>query len=197
MDWVHDIEPSMKLKGSQAGTMRMLEVGALSIENCCSRSPNIEITRIDLHSQHPDILSQDFMIMPLPANENEKFQMISLSLVLNYVPTPPARGEMLRRTTAFLQRSDRNKHQDTSSNLFFPSLFLVLPAPCVTNSRYLNESRLTEIMESLGYFQIRRKISAKLVYYLWLFRGDFKKRQFNKEELSPGKKRNNFAIVLE
>ena len=66
----------------------MLEVGALRIDNACSRSGLLDVTRIDLHSQHPDIQTQDFMERPLPsasAFETEGFDILSLSIVFNYV----------------------------------------------------------------------------------------------------------------
>ena len=64
----------------------MLEVGALSTSNACSRSGLFEIERIDLNSQAEGITQQDFMERPLPKDSSEQFEIISLSLVLNYVP---------------------------------------------------------------------------------------------------------------
>lgn len=175
--------------------LAFLEVGALSTKNACSKSSLFRVTRIDLHSQHPEILSQDFMERPIPTQEEDKFDVISLSLVLNYVPSPQQRGEMLRRTTMFLRHANSNT---ASNSPLFPCLFLVLPAPCITNSRYLDEGRLRGIMESLGYSQYRQKISSKLLYQLWIFRGQNARPvlTFKKEEVRGGKNRNNFAIVL-
>jgi 25S rRNA (adenine2142-N1)-methyltransferase len=78
----------------------------------------------------------------------------------------------------------------------FPSLFLVLPAPCVTNSRYLDEERLEGIMESLGYKLVKRKLSSKLIYGLWCLREEPRKVTWKKEEIRSGKSRNNFAVVM-
>ncbi|KAI5806621.1 putative methyltransferase-domain-containing protein [Peziza echinospora] len=196
MEWIHDTEP-ISSQSHKPSALQMLEVGALSIDNACSKSSMFKVTRIDLHSQHPDILSQDFMKRPLPTAEDEKFDIISLSLVLNYVPSPTQRGEMLKRTTQFLRRRDIG--QDKLSAIF-PSLFLVLPAPCVTNSRYMDEVRLATLMGSLGYTQVRRKLSSKLIYHLWAHNSSPENegaKGFKKEEVNPGPKRNNFAIVLE
>lgn len=182
--------------------LRMLEVGALRTDNACSRCSFLDVTRIDLHAQGPGILQQDFMQRPLPASEKDKVDIISLSLVLNYVPEASARGDMLKRTCSFL-RVPQYEAADILTRDFFPSVFLVLPAPCVNNSRYLTEARLTEMMEGLGFVMIRRKMSAKLVYYLWRWKytakgwEDVEKvKSFRKEEIRPGGKRNNFAIVL-
>jgi 25S rRNA (adenine2142-N1)-methyltransferase len=134
------------------------------------------------------------MERPLPQDANDQFDIISLSLVLNYVPDPAGRGEMLLRTLKFL-RAPRYPEGLTH---FFPSLFMVLPAPCVTNSRYLDETKLETLMESLGYVSSKRKLSNKLVYYLWRMASQVTKRKvsFKKDEIRSGKSRNNFAIVL-
>jgi hypothetical protein len=61
---------------------------------------------------------------------------------------------------------DENEQEE-----MLPGLFLVLPAPCVTNSRYLDEERLEAMMRGLGYTRVRRKMSLKLVYYFWRWEG--------------------------
>lgn len=193
------------------------------------------ILRIDLNSRHPKIQEVDLMQLPPPprtgkvgeegvreGEREEGFDIVSLSLVVNYVGEAADRGEMLKRVESFFRygssgriytrppvpnQHDLGGHEPKSSNKgegedegFFPALFLVLPAPCVTNSRYLDESRLTSIMQSLGYRLVKRKLSAKLAYYLWRFvkrqeRG--KRETFSKKEICKGGMRNNFAIVLE
>ncbi len=181
--------------------VKLLEIGALRTDNACSRSALFEVTRIDLRSQTAGIAQQDFNERPLPQTEDEKFDVISLSLVLNYVPDASGRGSMLKRTCAFLRNVDCPP--DHPFNAVLPSLFLVLPAPCVTNSRYLDEAKLTEIMGSLGYVMTKKKISQKLVYYLWRHNRVTaavteaeKEIVLKKEEIAPGGKRNNFAITL-
>jgi 25S rRNA (adenine2142-N1)-methyltransferase len=194
MEWLQSVLPSLRDQITQGNSIRMLEVGALSTKNACSRSRLFEIERIDLNSQAEGIKQQDFMERPLPLDEKEKFDIISLSLVLNYVPDPKGRGNMLLRTLKFL------RFQQYSGDLqtFLPSLFLVLPAPCVTNSRYMDETKLEALMGSLGYVTVKKKLSNKLVYYLLRMSAAIGKRalSFKKEELRSGKARNNFAIVL-
>ncbi|KAL1844041.1 hypothetical protein VTJ49DRAFT_5792 [Mycothermus thermophilus] len=189
---------STRPKQDSERRLRMLEVGALSTENACSKSGHFDIVRIDLNSQGDGILQQDFMERPLPRDESERFDIISLSLVLNYVPEPKGRGEMLRRTTQFLRGPGRYVGDDPQVAANFPSLFLVLPAPCVTNSRYLDEERLEAIMESLGYVKVASKMTQHLVYYLWRRDKVCKGNQasFPKKEIRPGSMRNNFAVVL-
>ncbi|KAI9704678.1 MAG: hypothetical protein M1820_005426 [Bogoriella megaspora] len=212
IEWLHELLPSpssstpassSRNKDSEP-TLNMLEVGCLSPRNACSQTSIFGygdgITKIDLHSQHPSILEQDFMQRPLPQNEEERFDVLSLSLVLNYVGSPEERGEMLRRCGEFLRRGAvRGIRQSGEVEKVLPYLFLVLPAPCVANSRYLTEERLEGIMEALGYVKVRRKMSAKLVYYLWRFDGGREaggERGIGKMEVNPGKNRNNFCVVL-
>jgi 25S rRNA (adenine2142-N1)-methyltransferase len=145
MDWLKPVLPPLKDQSSAGNAFKMLEVGALSTTNACSKSRLFEVERIDLNSQADGIKQQDFMERPIPTLEEGRFDIISLSLVLNYVPEPIGRGEMLLRTLKFLKT-----HEHSSElNEFFPSLFLVLPAPCVANSRYMDESKLEAIVESL------------------------------------------------
>ncbi|KAK4147005.1 putative methyltransferase-domain-containing protein [Dichotomopilus funicola] len=177
---------------------RMLEVGALSTQNACSKSGYFDIERIDLNSQGDGIVQQDFMKRPLPQGEPGLFDIISLSLVLNYVPEPKDRGEMLRRTTQFLRTAGRYIDSPDLTP-YFPSLFLVLPAPCVTNSRYLDEERLVALMGSLGYAKVESKTTQRLVYYLWRKEPTQKRTRdrFPKKEIRAGSTRNNFAVVLD
>lgn len=203
MQWLSDTAPHIKA-GAVSGKeerLRMLEVGALRVDNACSRSGVFDVTRIDLHSQELGIEAQDFMERPVlnPIElEKEGFDIVSLSLVVNYVGDAFGRGEMLRRVGRFLRRRKPENLPVDGIEEIFPGLFLVLPAPCVTNSRYLDEDRLIDIMRTLGFEKVRRKMSAKLVYYLWRYDGQVKQERkiFKKEEIRLGKSRNNFAIVL-
>ena len=199
MQWLSELLPQNFQIRKGERRLRMLEVGALRVDNACSRSGLLDMTRIDLHSQHPDIQTQDFMERPLPsapALGTEGFDILSLSLVVNYVGDAVGRGEMLRRVSSFLR-----PWSPESGEIVYPAmpvLFLVLPAPCIHNSRYFDEERLESIMRSLGYARARRKLSSKLVYYLWRYQQGQEEEgvTFRKEELRSGKSRNNFAIVI-
>lgn len=207
LDWLKPIEDELKKvtgpnSESPQQRLRMLEVGALSMTNECARSGYFDITRIDLNSQGEGILQQDFMERPLPQDDSERFDIISLSLVLNFVPEPKGRGDMLLRTLDFLHKpSVLTEGTKAGLKSHFPSLFLVLPAPCVANSRYLDVGKLNSIMESLGYQVTKTKTTQKLVYYLWTRTADLppllgEYMEFTKREIRSGASRNNFAIVL-
>ncbi|KAL7626730.1 25S rRNA (adenine2142-N1)-methyltransferase [Parahypoxylon ruwenzoriense] len=125
MEWLQPLDSA--LSPSPENRLKMLEVGALSTTNACSRSGIFEMERIDLNSQGDGIEKQDFMKKPLPKDDSERFDIISLSLVLNFVPDAMGRGAMLLRSLEFLKppRTQRPpKLRDP-----FPSLFMVLPAP--------------------------------------------------------------------
>lgn len=200
----------------KSAPLRMLEVGALSIDNACSASGCFQMERIDLNSQGPGILQQDFLQRPKPTSDKERFDIISLSLVLNYVPQHSDRGEMLLRCLDFLHQpsmvstSDRSGAKagskagsepvaDDNIQKYFPSVFMVLPEPCVANSRYLTEEHLTDMMNVLGFGLLESKTSQRLVYYLWVRRRPAPRHipRFTKKELRSGPTRNNFSIVLQ
>jgi len=111
--------------------------------------------------------------------------LISLSLVLNFVASPQGRYEMLKRTTFFLRRSKGG---------IFPALFVVLPLPCVENSRYLTTEHFLAIMSSLGYQLKESKESKRIAYWLFHGTGVIKETTWKKKIIREGAKRNNFAI---
>ena len=215
-----DVEGGMR----ECETLRILEVGALSTQNALNIEGMTRVRRVDLHSQYPEIEEVDFMQLKHEEEwEGEiGYNILSLSLVVNFVGDPRARGEMLRHTVGFLRHNgtkvDEEVKQGDRGKEFLAALFLVLPLPCVDNSRYLTEERLTSMMESLGYGKTKVKRSGKLYYSLWRLehpsRGEGKRgttrpaqkragteqgataRPFKKEELRKGKDRNNFCIVL-
>ncbi|KAF1851004.1 uncharacterized protein K460DRAFT_271521 [Cucurbitaria berberidis CBS 394.84] len=175
--------------------LRCLEVGALSTQNEISKFPSIiDMTRIDLNSQGPGIEKQDFMERPLPTAEDEGFDIISLSLVLNYVPDAIGRGEMLKRITKFLRTHAGQSNKSTAT---LPALFLVLPLPCIDNCRYLNEELLLRILDNLGFTMKYNKKTSKLCYYLlsWTRKDTFAKTEKKKIRDRPAM--NNFCIIVE
>lgn len=197
MEWLEDIKPDLQAR-RQLSPIRLLEVGALSTTNAVSTSRLFDIERIDLNSQADGIKQQDFMERPLPLRDYDYFDIISLSLVLNYVPSPQGKGNMLKRTLKFLRQTSASDCDEIADML--PCLFLVLPFPCVANSRYMTEQRLEEIMMSMGYATLRKRSTNKLIYYLFKATNlsiTAGQQTFKKVELRSGGNRNNFAIVLE
>jgi 25S rRNA (adenine2142-N1)-methyltransferase len=199
LDWLqqsHVLDPKARdLNDGGNAQLKCLEVGALSTNNEISKySSSINMTRIDLNSQGPGIEKQDFMERPLPATDGERFDIISLSLVLNYVPDAPGRGEMLKRLTKFLRRDAVETDESTST---LPVLFFVLPLPCINNSRYLDEELLLQIMGNLGFTMRYSKNTSKLCYYLFALTGRPTNATAEKRKIRDGSGMNNFCIVVE
>jgi 25S rRNA (adenine2142-N1)-methyltransferase len=81
-------------------------------------------------------------------------------------------------------------------------LFLVVPLPCVNNSRYMTHEHLLTMMKSIGYSKcIHHHFSNKLAYYLFELTAVPNTKKLNwKKKILPGKEgggRNNFAVVIE
>lgn len=184
IEWLRDENYKSRLSNVNA-----LEIGCLSPHNVISTSGIFtSVCKIDLNSQDPAIEQQDFMKRPLPTTESEKFNLISCSLVINFAPSPKERGDMLVRITEFLK---------SPKNETLSSLFLVLPLPCVKNSRYFNGDRLHNIMSSLGFTQTFFYEAKKVAYWLFDWNGKVVEDvKFPKMELQSGSQRNNFCITL-
>ncbi|KAF8320697.1 hypothetical protein DL93DRAFT_2224424 [Clavulina sp. PMI_390] len=200
LDWLPSHLPDTIGKGKGKAPVQMLEVGALRPDNYAKHQSWITNHPIDLHSRHPDIREQDFLLLDSEENR-DRWDVISLSLVINFVPDATDRGRMLRLAQSFLK-------PDTGL------LYLVVPAPCITNSRYLDRSRLNHILTAVGLriVEERLKPTGKLAYFLCHREpgsrsriGDTKKNgtaeQLPKEltskvTLREGGSRNNFTILL-
>lgn len=165
--------------------LQLLEVGALKPDNYKSCSSWIDATPIDLRSRHPSILEQDFLLLD-EAKNREKWDSITLSLVLNFVPDARDRGRMLR----------------LAHNMLSPDgyLFLALPLPCVTNSRYLNFTHLKALMEASGFLELECKWrrDGKMAYWLYQKQVPTQARieNFQKKSVLHQGNRNNFCILL-
>lgn len=213
--------PSRKQK-----QLKALEVGSLSSKNKISTAKWFKdnVTRIDLNSQEPGLIeAQDFMKRPIPTTDADRFDLISLSLVLNFVSSAKERGDMLRRLSYFFKNvndSNNSSSNNDSRNskksankvianddnddgkTIFPCLFFVLPLPCVTNSKYINKQNLIQLMHQLGYELLQYHESTKLVYMLLKYHGTpslGQKVKFQKKELANltrKAQRNNFSIIL-
>ncbi|EJD02126.1 uncharacterized protein FOMMEDRAFT_109308 [Fomitiporia mediterranea MF3/22] len=150
-------------KGKGKEKLRMLEVGALKPDNYASCSTWVDVHPIDLRSSHPGIVEQDFLQTDMEEN-TEAWDAISLSLVVNFVPEPRDRGRMLDLAYNMLREDG--------------FLFLVLPLPCVSNSRYLTSEHLAHLMEYIGFTKVKERWKAeggKMAYWL------FKKKKFSSE----------------
>ncbi|CCG81193.1 Putative uncharacterized protein [Taphrina deformans PYCC 5710] len=170
-----------------ADKARVLEIGSLSTDNYISRFAKLDVSRIDLNSQEPAILQQNFLDRPDPESKVQQFEGISCSLVLNFVPLMQ-RSDFLVHLTKFLPVSDRNVTR---------WLFFVMPAPCINNSRYMDKALLLRILQTLGFEKVKEKITDRIAYWLFKRVAELTPGQiYKKAELQGGKTRNNFFIPL-
>ncbi|KAL1746988.1 putative methyltransferase-domain-containing protein [Schizophyllum fasciatum] len=177
------------IRPTEAGAkLRLLEVGALKPDNYKSCQAWIDPTPIDLHSRHPSIKQQDFLAMD--EDENRAYwDIISLSLVVNFVPDAKDRGRMLRLAHTMLKPSGL--------------LFLALPLPCILNSRYTTPDYVQSLMEVLGFSQLRSRWreGGKMAYWLYTRKqnaapGCAPRFDFERKIVLRTGNRNNFAILL-
>ncbi|KAG1730599.1 nucleolus protein [Suillus lakei] len=172
-------------KRDNKGKLRLLEVGALKPDNYRTCMSWIDTTPMDLRSRHPSILEQDFLLMDEDENRG-KWDIVSLSLVVNFVPDPRDRGRMLCLAHSMLSPDGL--------------LFLALPLPCVENSRYLTFDKLQSLMNVLGFTEVQRKWKkgGKMAY--WLYRKSERDHdpldEYRKKNVCRQGDRNNFAILL-
>lgn len=81
-------------------------------------------------------------------------------------------------------------------------LFLVLPAPCLNNSRYVTTHSLKELMRGIGFKMLREqcRLGGKLTYTLWGWgepASDFDFIPWERKVVEvEGSKRNNFVILM-
>ncbi|KAI8584181.1 hypothetical protein K450DRAFT_168729 [Umbelopsis ramanniana AG] len=167
--------------------MQLLDVGALSPFNY-EKYKWIKTTPIDLNPQHHLIQQQDFLQMPPPEKEDERYDIVCLSLVVNFVGDPVDRGTMLLHTRAFFPSSPTNPRL----------LYFVVPLPCITNSRYFTHDHLLAMMDSIGYTKcIDYHHSNKLGYYLFELSSIVSETpSWKKKLLKDAKGCNNFSIVM-
>lgn len=165
---------------------RVLDVGAIT-GTAYDKYRWIEPTYIDLHPQGENVQKYSFFDFPLPASDDERYNLVALSLVINFVGDVRKRSEMLLHAHKFLVDEG--------------FMFLVLPLQCLTNSRYMNQTHLKKILDSIGFSVLKQSDSAKLSR--WLLQRKHNTEAvwdgtvFKKRELNPGPDRNNFAIVLD
>lgn len=81
-------------------------------------------------------------------------------------------------------------------------LFVVLPLPCVTNSRYMTATGFSELVTAVGFRLVKQqwKEGGKVAYWLfqWAPTGpqEALQRWSSKRLVNDGPGRNNFSIVV-
>ena len=188
---IHGSNANSELSANSS-EVKVLEVGAINTEMIEAakrsksdyRKTDISVRSIDIQSQHPDIEELDFF--DLEKTESTKYDVIVCSMVLNCVPTPDQRGQMLIKL----------RHHLVEDGL----LFLTVPCTCLKLSKYMDKQRFVELIKSLGYSLVEEKETPKVAFFV-LKRNiveDEVKHKFSKlVEIRRGSKyRNLFGVVV-
>jgi len=148
---------------SSTNRVRLLDVGAIT-NHYLPYASQIDCTAIDLNPQHPSVEKRDFFTLDHKAKPwFQGFDVVVLSLVLNFVGDRFARGDMIKRSVAMLRPDGLGR------------LFIVLPAACLRNSRWMDhDSFVTRCMRPLGLRLGQWKYTNKLACY-----------EFVREEVQP------------
>ena len=170
-----------ELKANETKTeeekLRLLDVGALD-NNYKKHLKWMQCTPIDLNPQSNEVIEADF----LKLDGKAKYDVVVMSLVINFEGDTRKRGDMLRKCQELIVDQGY--------------LFIVLPLPCLSNSRYLNEELFISMMGSLGFDVCARHSSKKLSFSMFRKTHPVQVKSFPKKVLRKGGNHNNFAIVL-
>lgn len=178
--WVLDMIKTHNIMATDGRALQLLDVGALDF-NYKGSEKIVQCTYIDLNPQKPGILQADFLSFKEP--ELEIYDIVVLSLVINFAGDINTRGEMLRAAYRLCKTGGY--------------VAVVLPLACLQNSRYMTQGHMEDIMASLGFDLIHSKNSRKLSFKFYQKSGRTPlKRKFPKKIIKKGKTLNNFSIVL-
>eukprot|EP00939_MAST-03C_sp_MAST-3C-sp1_P002531 g2531.t1 len=133
------------------------------------------------------------------------FDVVIMSLVVNFVGDPRLRGEMLALA------AHRNVLRIGGL------LFVSLPSASLSNSRYMDENRFQELVCSLGFDLVSVSVSKKIYLATFRLRKSFEgyryskrqgrggeedadvfryEKEFKRVHVRKGTKRNNFCVML-
>lgn len=178
----------------------LLDVGAIKNKYDPENEPRVrhltsffmlQTTSIDLNPQDKHVIKinfLDFAREQLPGS----FSIVVLSLCINFEGNPTKRGEMLRMAAHLLPEGG--------------FCFVLLPAPCVENSRYMNLNLFLKTLRVVGLElakhpvnkQPSHKTSRKLFYAVARKRIALAQPHtaIKRTLCRGGKHRNNFCIIV-
>lgn len=168
---------------SEATNIKLLDVGSLT-NHYLPFKRNIACTAIDLNPQHSSVQAIDFFDLPHNDVQHARvYDVIVLSLVLNFVGDKLKRGIMLTRSHKMLKSGG--------------SLFIILPKACMDNSRYMNGETMKTMMTGIGFEETFTRSSSKLVLYEYKAVVCTKIIAFAPKVKIAGIARNNFSISIQ
>lgn len=174
--WVVSKLKEFNIRGGN-DKLRLLDVGALAC-NYTKQNSWIDCTAIDLNPQNSSVIKADFLSLP----SHVQYDVVVLSLVINFEGDAGRRGDMLKLCTKIVKKQG--------------FLFIVLPLPCVKNSRFLNKELFLSMTECLG-FAVRSEHCSKRLYFVMLENNNnVRTKAFPRKTLRTGSGYNNFTIIL-
>ena len=168
---------TVQVTESEKGKLKLLDVGALE-NNYKKQRKWIDCMAIDSNPQSGSVLQADFLKLDCKV----KYDVVVLSLVINFEGDSRRRGYMLQKCNKLVMKHGL--------------LFIVLPVPCLTNSRYFNKELFTSMLHSLGFELWSSHNSRKLSFFMFQKTAKTQSKSFPKQLVRKGGNRNNFAIVL-
>jgi 25S rRNA (adenine2142-N1)-methyltransferase len=149
---------------------------------------SLHVKSIDLNPQDSSgqVEKIDFFDFAVQAAEQElTYDVVVLSLVLNFVPLASNRGKMLSLA-----------HSITSPSGL---LFIVLPRACVANSRYCDEELISRILKCAGWSVTKTAHTSKLARFMCMKVDPCPGKQETftaRQTVRGGSGRNNFLILM-
>ena len=136
---------------------RCLEVGAINTELLdAGARDGLRVDAIDLRASDPRIRRADFFGLA-PAGE---YHVVVLSMVLNCVPEPSKRGEMLLACARHLR--GRRAPDAPGGGV----LFLTLPRRCLEASRRTSADAFRALLGRAGFEVLEERFSPKIAFYI-------------------------------
>lgn len=125
----------------------LLDIGALTL--AYDGINWIRASYIDLHPQLPSIQRADFFEF----QSSSHFDVICLSLVLNFVGSAQLRGKMICKAHEMLNDGGY--------------LYIVLPIHCISNSILINNFSFVKMMQTHNFTLTSFHQSNRLIFYLF------------------------------
>ena len=177
------VTPPLPTPASSARRPRLLDVGSLN-NPYQPYSHLLDLLPIDLNPQHPSVQRMDFFALSSQPHTSHSFDVIVLSLVLNFVPSAVLRGRMLRRSARMLRQGGW--------------MYCVLPAACVNNSRWVDETVVRDVWRRCGLRVSEVHYSNKLVFIEATPHDSGEDAgEWKGSTVRQGAQHNNFSIALE
>ncbi len=126
---------------------KVLEVGAINMQ--LSNTPWLDVDALDLNSRHPTIQQIDFFDYPC---EPGKYDVVVCSMVINCIPTPQQRGQLL---------VDCGRHLRNGGYFF-----LMLPLLCLNGTPYVaGPPQFKRGVEAVGFRCVDEKLTKKVALF--------------------------------